>query len=112
MRLKQGANGSVNLALSAPLWPPLSFFWSVSWYSAAALLQLRLSYLNLHSDGERDRAGERESEIDNTGHSPMTTLKGIWGEERRGEEERRAAAQRCMDFCSKLGPWKTCRLNK
>lgn len=102
MSLKQGANGSVNLALT--LWPPLSFLWSVSWYSAAAVLQLRLSYLNLHSDGERDRAGERESEIDNTGHSPMTTLKGIWGEEGKGEEERRAAAKHYVDFCSKLRP--------
>lgn len=65
-------------------------------------MQLRLSYLNLHSDRERDRAGERESEIDNTGHSPMTTLKGIWGEERKREEERRAAAKHYMDLCSKL----------
>ncbi|KAF3841736.1 hypothetical protein F7725_023687 [Dissostichus mawsoni] len=51
----------------------------------AALLQLRLSYLNLHSDAERDRAGQSESERDNTGHSPMTTLKGIWGEEEAAE---------------------------
>lgn len=47
----------------------------------------------------------------------MTTLKGIWGEERKGEQgsergEKRAAAKRFMDFCSKLRPWKTCRLNK
>lgn len=70
------------------LFPPGLF----SWYSQTALLQLRLSYLNLHSDGERDRAEERESEIDNTGHSPMTTLKGIWGEERKGGETRGARA--------------------
>lgn len=49
-------------------------------------------------------------EIDNTGHSPMTTLKGIWGEKRKGrEEESRAAAKRWMDFWPKLG---TGRLNK
>lgn len=66
-------------------------------------MQLKLSYLNLHSD--RDRAEKRESETDNTGHSPMTTLKGIWGAERKGrEDESRAAAKYWMDFWFKLGP--------
>ena len=32
----------------------------------------------------------------------MTTLKSIGGEERKGEEERRAAAKPYTDFCSKL----------
>lgn len=68
-------------------------------------MQLKLSYLNLHSDRDRAEKRESETETDNTGHSPMTTLKGIWGVERKGrEDESRAAAKHWMDFWFKLGP--------
>lgn len=83
-RMSQKHGVDLPSAPRSPLWPFLFLWRSVSWYSAAALMQLRLSYLNLHSVRERDRAGESERGIDNAGHSPMTTLKGNWGEESGG----------------------------
>lgn len=105
--LKQSANGSESGPDSLLLTGLRSLLLRrVSWYSAAALSQLRLSYLNLHSDGERDRAEEGDSEIDNAGHSPMTTLKRHLGrEERKGEDGRRACDKKTLAWVSVSKPW-------
>lgn len=81
--LKQGANGSVNLALTpCTSLASLSLFLLVCLlvFSGCSLAAQTVLSKSPFRQRKRQSCGERESEIDNTGHSPMTTLKGIWGE--------------------------------